>query len=161
MSLLNKSTASKSTISKSTTQPQQQSIEINGRTVAIELSKAAIKALAQRSTPLLAEMELYFSCLIRKKVRFRDATDTAQNADETTPTTPTTSTTSTTVTLGDHLQVCFRPVMTRVCGKDYEGDEPPLTDFPIVNAHAYVPRWLHIDYRKEQWLGEFGFERGK
>jgi len=152
MSLLNKSTASKSTISKSTTQPQQQSIEINGRTVAIELSTAAITALAARVTPLLAEMELFFSCLIRKKVRFRDATATAQNADETT---------STTVTLGDHLQVCFRPVMTRVCGKDYEGDEPPLTDFPIVNARAYVPRWLHIDYRKEQWLGEFGFERGK
>lgn len=70
MSLLNKSTAS-----KSTKQPQQQSIEINGRTVAIELSRAAIKALAQRSTPLLAEMELYFSCLIRKVVRFHEHSD--------------------------------------------------------------------------------------
>ena len=145
----------KSTMNKATKQPQQQSIEINGRTVAIELSKAAIKALAQRSTPLLAEMELYFSCLIRKKVRFRDASDISQGTDENA------ATNATTVTLSGHLQVCFRPVMTRVCGKDYEGDEPPLTDFPIVNAPAYVPRWLHIDYRKNQWQGEFGFDRAK
>ena len=130
-------------------QPQQQSIEMDGRTVAIELSKSAIKALAQRSTPLLAEMELYFSCLIRKQVRFRDATDAPQNEGP-----------ANTVILNEGLQICFRPVMTRACGKDYEGDEPPLTDFPIANARAYVPRWLHIDYRKKQWLGEFGFARG-
>ena len=146
----------KSTMNKATKQPQQQSIEINGRTVAIELSKAAIKALAQRSTPLLAEMELYFSCLIRKKVRFRDALDADQSHDQGGG-----ENSATTVKLSEHLQVCFRPVMTRVCGKDYEGDEPPLTDFPIVNAPAYVPRWLHIDYRKKQWQGEFGFERAK
>ena len=138
-------------MNQSTTHPQQQSVEINGRTVVIELSKAAIKALAQRSTPLLAEMELYFSCLIRKKVRFRDATADAKSDD---------ASTATTVSLSDHLHVRFRPVMTRVCGKDYEGDEPPLTDFPIVNARAYVPRWLHIDFRNNQWQGEFGFERG-
>ena len=128
-----------------------QSIEIDGRSVAIELSKSALKALAKRSTPLLAEMELYFSCLIRKKVRFRDAV-AEPDSDENT---------ASQVTFNEHLQICFRPVMTRVCGKDYEGDEPPLTDFPIVNARAYVPRWLRIDFRKKQWQGEFGFERGE
>jgi hypothetical protein len=45
---------------------------LHGRAVAIELTQAANDALAQRSTPLLAEMELYFSCLVRKKVRFHD-----------------------------------------------------------------------------------------
>jgi hypothetical protein len=128
--------------------PHQQSVEIDGRTVAVTLSNNALKALAQRSTPLLAEMELYFSCLIRKQVRFRDAIVEEQGGDKNTPTT---------VTLDEQLQIRFRPVMTRVCGKDYEGDEPPLTDFPIVKAQAYVPRWLHIDYRKNQWQGEFGY----
>jgi len=137
------------TTSLSTT---QHSIELDGRSIAVKLSKSAIKALAQRSTPLLAEMELYFSCLIRKQVRFRDVSATDKSNDENTPTT---------VAINEHLQVCFRPVMTRVCGKDYEGDEPPLTDFPIVNSRAYVPRWLRIDYRKNQWQGEFGFEHGK
>lgn len=139
-------------MSTAVVQQPQQSIEIDGRPVAVELSKTAIKALAKRSTPLLAEMELYFSCLIRKQVRFRDALTSNENSDEDT---------ISTVTLSDQLQVCFRPVMTRVCGKDYEGDEPPLTDFPIVNGRAYVPRWLRIDYRKKQWQGEFGFERSE
>jgi hypothetical protein len=58
---------------------------------------------------------------------------------------------------GERLRVSFRPVMTSVCGKDYEGDEPPLTDFPIVKPHAYVPHWLRIDYRHGQWQGEFGY----
>lgn len=137
----------------SPTQPQslQQSIEIGGRTIAIELSKAASKALSARSTPLLVEMELYFSCLIRKQVRFCDAKTISSDRD----------TANNTVTLNEHLQVRFRPVMTRVCGKDYEGDEPPLTDFPIFKAQAYVPRWLHIDYRKNQWQGEFGYGDNK
>jgi len=138
-------------INKPAKHPLQQSIEMDGRTVAIDLSKAASKALAQRSSPLLVEMELYFSCLIRKQVNFRDAA-AIDNTGDNTPAS---------VVLNEQLHVCFRPVMTRACGKDYEGDEPPLTDFPIVNAHAYVPRWLRIDYRKNQWQGEFGYGRGE
>ena len=109
-------------------------------------------------------MELYFSCLIRKKVRFRDALNVDQSDDQSGNQGHDQSgdeNSATIVTLSGHRQVCFRPVMTRVCGKDYEGDEPPLTDFPIVNAPAYEPRWLHIDYRKNQWQGEFGFDRAK
>lgn len=118
----------------------QNQIEIDGKTVDVEITTAASNALAQRAIPLVAEMELYFSCLIRKQVRFRDAT--AETGG---------------VRLGDQLRVQFRPVMTRACGKDYEGDEPPLTDFPIVKARAYVPHWLRIDYRNGQWQGEFGY----
>ena len=136
------------------TQPLQQSVEIDGRTVAIELSRAASKALVARTTPLLVEMELYFSCLIRKQVRFRDAAavsdDTADVPGH-----------SHTVKLNERLQISFRPVMTRVCGKDFEGDEPPLTDFPIAKTRPYVPRWLHIDFRKDQWQGEFGYDLGQ
>ncbi|HEC20671.1 MAG TPA: hypothetical protein ENI97_15250 [Gammaproteobacteria bacterium] len=117
------------------------SIAIHDRSLTITTSKAARHALSQRHAPLRVEMELYFSCLIRKQVRFHETL-----ADEA-------------VRVNDQLQVSFRPVMTRACGKDYDGDEPPLTDFPIVNARAYVPRWLHIDYVHGQWQGEFGYEK--
>ena len=114
-------------------------IDIDGKRVDVEITAAANDALSRRSTPLLAEMELYFSCLIRKQVRFRDATDASGTA------------------AGSKLRIHFRPVMTAACGKNYEGDEPPLTDFPIVKAQAYVPHWLRIDYRNGQWQGEFGY----
>lgn len=115
-------------------------IDIDGKTVEVEITAAASDALSRRSAPLMAEMELYFSCLIRKQVRFRDVADDAAG-----------------VKIGNWLRVQFRPVMTAACGKNYEGDEPPLTDFPIVKAQAYVPHWLRIDFRNGQWQGEFGY----
>lgn len=119
----------------------KQQIEFHGRTLELTITPAAENALAQRQTPLLAEMELYFSCLLRKTVRFYEA--------ETRDCTP----------VNDTLSLCFRPVMTRHCGLDYEGDEPPLTDFPISHAERYIPHWLRLDYKKGQWHGEFGYAR--
>ncbi len=121
----------------------QDRTEISGKQIIISLSNTARNALSQRDTPLTVEMELYFSCLIRKRVRFYD---TAQAGDK-----------ALTAQLPPHLQLQFRPVMTRTCGRDYEGDEPPLTDFPIANPTPYVPHWLHIDYRHGEWQGEFGY----
>ena len=110
-------------------------IEIKGKQVVVNLTKAAEKALSLRDKTLIAEMELYFSCLIRKQVRFKENLD----GDLT--------------NVSENLSVRFRPVMT----KSYEGDEPPLEDFPIAKPEAFVPHWLNIDYKKNEWIGEFGF----
>ncbi|MCG6887243.1 MAG: hypothetical protein LJE74_08550 [Proteobacteria bacterium] len=114
-------------------------IKIYNKPVQLQLSSAAQRALAARNKPLYAEMELYFSCLIRLKVRFYDHAEHGNG-----------------ITAGDKLVVSFRPVMTRTCGNDYEGDEPPLTDFPIARKEAFVPKWLRIDFQRGQWIGEFG-----
>lgn len=114
-------------------------IHIDDRPVRVHLSDQAARELATRAQPLVVEMELYFSCLIRKKVRFLEG----PGAD------------ATPVTEG--LAVRFRPVMTRDCGLDYEGDEPPVTDFPIVKEAPFVPKWLTVDYRNGEWSGEFGY----
>jgi len=117
----------------------EKQIEIQGKAVAVTLSKAAEKALAMRDKTLIAEMELYFSCLIRKQVRFKENVE------------------GNLVDVTEQLAVRFRPVMTKTCGIDYEGDEPPLEDFPIEKPEAFVPHWLKIDFKKGQWIGEFGF----
>jgi len=114
-------------------------ITIANKPVKLDLSSAAQQALDARSSPLYAEMELYFSCLIRFKVRFYEKVSHGEG-----------------VAVTDKLVVNFRPVMTEACGKDYEGDEPPLTDFPIVKQDAFVPKWLRIDFRRGEWHGEFG-----
>ena len=114
-------------------------IEIKGKQVVITLTKAAEKALSLRDKILVAEMELYFSCLIRKQVRFKENLD----GDLT--------------NVSENLSVRFRPVMTKSCGTDYEGDEPPLEDFPIEKPEAFVPHWLNLDFKKNEWIGEFGF----
>jgi len=114
-------------------------ITLAGKSVEIRLSAAANAALAQRTTPLLAEMELLFSCLIRKKVRFHEQGVEAG------------------ILVSKVLSVRFRPVMTRACSVSATNGSPPVDDFPIVNVRPYVPHWLTIDYRRGQWLGEFGY----
>jgi hypothetical protein len=116
-------------------------VTVQRRPVRVRLSTTARRALAARRRPLLAEMELYFSCLIRKRVRFRDL-DAAAG----------------TTAVNEHLHLRFHPVMTAACGVDYQGEEPPLTDFPVTNPAAFVPHWLEIDFRHGDWVGRFGFD---
>lgn len=114
-------------------------VKLNGKSVEVRLTKSAEHALSRRQQPLMAEMELYFSCLIRLKVRFYEQAD--GNGIE----------------VNDKLQLRFRPVMTASCDNNYIGDEPPLTDFPIQKPAAFTPHWVEIDFRHGQWLGEFGY----
>lgn len=115
-------------------------IEMEGKQIDVEITPEASSVLSQRHHPLLAELELYFSCLIRKQVRFHDSTDVQMSLPVT-----------------ENLSLSFRPVMTQRCGKDYEGDEPPLTDFPIHNVKPYIPHWVKIDFLSGRWHGEFGY----
>lgn len=116
-------------------------IVIDDKPLMVHLTHAAEAALRQRTSPLVAELELYFSCMIRKRVRFH----TVVRSDRT-------------VTATENLSVSFRPVMTEQCGLDTDTDEKPLlADFPIVRPAAYVPHWLRIDYKGGEWVGEFGY----
>jgi hypothetical protein len=114
---------------------------LEGKSFRVTLSDAAQRALAQRSTPLIAEMELYFSCLIRLRVRFYERDEEA-NA---TPINP-------------QLSVRFRPVMSRRCDLHEVNGKSPLGDFPIVKRTPYVPHWLRLDYKNGEWVGEFGYK---
>jgi len=120
----------------------QRTVEILGRKVRVEWSDAADRQLQTLAEPLPVEMELYFSCLIRKAVRFgRDAQ--AANFASVSP----------------QLKVGFRPIMTKACNvKDFEV-EPPVEDFPIVKPEAFVPKRLTIDYRNGKWSGDFFLQR--
>jgi len=112
-----------------------------GKTIRLSLSPKAKKKLVELKQPLCAEMELYFSCLIRKKLRFNHHCS-ADNS----------------VRVTDKLHLSFHAIMTKACKNDFAGDEPPTTDFPIANIRPYIPRWLKIDYRSGHWRGEFGYD---
>ena len=122
----------------------QTTVEILGKKVLVEWSSSADKKLQELTEPLAVEMELYFSCLIRKAVRFgRDAQ--AVNFAFAAP----------------KLKIGFRPVMTKACKvSDFEG-EPPLEDFPIVKPEAFVPKRLTIDFRRGKWIGEFFLQKNQ
>jgi len=117
-------------------------IDIDGRGLDLSLSQAAQAALQQRDEPLYVEMELYFSCMIRKQVRFYEQPMHTDFQGVT-----------------ELLQVGFRPVMTQRCGLHDSDGPPPVTDFPIARADKFVPHWLHLDFHHGQWQGEFGYQQ--
>ena len=124
-------------------------VEMLGKQISVELSNKASQQLHKLETPLVIEMELYFSCLIRKQVRvYEELSDPVVEKLEG----PFSS------QFAEMMHIAFRPVMTKACSvSSCEGDSPPLSDFPIKNPHSYIPKWLKLDYRKGQWCGDFGY----
>jgi hypothetical protein len=111
------------------------------RELRLDLTSSAEKQLGRQTNPLDIEMELYFSCLVRKRVYFRDAphADVAARA-----------------ALTERVGVSFRPVVGRP-GAVCSVAEAPLDAVKLVRPEAFTPRWLRIDYRSGAWCGEFGY----
>ncbi|MGV8934644.1 MAG: hypothetical protein ACOH1I_08475 [Gallionellaceae bacterium] len=118
----------------------QVTAEILGKKILIEWTESAEQAMAALATPLVIEMELYFSCLIRKAVRF-NAKGELPHAVAVTP----------------KMTVGFRPVVTKACSVSDIGDdeEPPVEDFKLTKPEAFVPKKLFVDFKRGQWLGKF------
>jgi hypothetical protein len=107
---------------------------LQGRPLQLEVSEAAQRRLLQRSEPLCLELELYFSCLIRKRVYVRDDPSTDGY-----------------IPLNEWLLVRFHPVVIRSCAiSDCDDGKAPLMDMPVVRPERYFPYWLRLDY----WHGE-------
>ena len=116
-----------------------------GKQIELEVSRSAEQHLSERDVPLYVEMELYFSCLLRKRIRVYETL--VEPAGE-----------NFSVRYSDKLQINFRPVMTKTCSiSSCEDGKPPLSDFPIQKPHSYIPRWLKLDFCKGKWCGDYGY----
>jgi hypothetical protein len=123
----------------------EQRVRLHGREIRVALTRAARHATAGLVEPLVVEMELFFSCLVRKQVLVKPLADTTLPREELVP-------------LGGPLLLGFRPVVSEQCRIADLGDEaPPLKTMPVTKPAAYIPHWLRLDFRKGQWLGEFGY----
>jgi hypothetical protein len=117
-------------------------ITMNGREVEVRWTPAAALALAARDTPVYVELELYFSCLVKKFVHFRD-----QPRREAT------------VAVSDRLFLYFRPVTSTAC--TFEVAErlgrQPEKDIDSEALHHVAPKRVFIDYVDGQWRGSYEF----
>ena len=120
----------------------QTTIEIDGKPVQVSTTKEADAILSSRELPLTVEMELFFSNLLRKKVRFF----IDDNKDDLA------------VHINNKLAIRFRPVMLGYCSNS-NIESCTIADFPIVKKSPYIPKWLKIDFRFGHWFGEFGYTR--
>ncbi len=120
-------------------------VHIHGRALRVRVSEAAARLLAGRAGGTVAELELYFSCLVRKRVRFLPAGERDRAELPAGPA---------------GLRVRLRPVAGRACGVEEAADGQPLEALPVVRPEAFVPRWLHVDAGPRGLVGSFGFTEG-
>ncbi|HUW97518.1 MAG TPA: hypothetical protein VMV40_01575 [Acidiferrobacter sp.] len=124
---------------------QSVNIEVTHKAFSVELTSAASRALDARSEPLVVEMELFFSCLVRKRLRWGKQVPTEVGTLSGVP--------------HAKLQVWFHPVMAQHCDLPDNDDLSalPLMDFPLARKEAFTPRWLHLDYHGGEFRGDFGW----
>jgi hypothetical protein len=116
--------------------------QLGDRTLELRLSPTAAWALREQRDRLDIEMELYFSCLVAKRVYFRSAgrPDVAARAQ-----------------LTDSVSVSFRPVVTESCWVRDVDAAPEVEMLSMVRTAPFTPRWLALDYVHGCWSGRFGF----
>jgi len=120
--------------------PRKRSSTVVLRDVALNVSwtSRAEAALQFRDKPLIAEMQLYFSCMVKKRVLFHDTTEFE------------------TVTVNEKLKVLFRPVQSQQCSpQEFAQNHPVKQEFKTTSAIKMKPKSLEIDYKNNHWVGSY------
>ena len=112
--------------------------EIAGKSVTVTMSSEAADVLRDRDVPLVAEAEILFSCLIRKRLSFRDASPDLLSWP-----------------IADNLHVSVRPVLYELCRPEAGATEPNIVDFPVADIAALVPKSIHIELQDGELAGTF------
>lgn len=130
------------------------------KSMMVKLSKAATEQSLKLDNILLIEIQIYFSCLLGKRLAFytsSNVNNVSINGTWQVENELFTSMIEDAEQLTDNIYVRFNTVMTKSCPvSDYIGP-PPVTDFTIRNQKPYVPNWLRIDFKKGLWSGEYGW----
>lgn len=104
----------------------------------IEWTSRAEKLLSQPTQNIIVEMQLYFSCVVKKRVLF-----TKQAEFKVIP-------------VNDNLSVAFHPVESASCDPvEFAKNFPAKRELDSVSAKKMRPRALQIDYKNNVWQGEF------
>ena len=104
----------------------------------VRWTERAERALSTRARPLAIEMQIYFSCVVKKRVLFLD--ESGGNVFR----------------FGSTLNLSFRPVEASSCDPvTFAAYYPERRPFTSPAARRMHPRELRLDYRKGRWHGEF------
>ena len=115
-------------------------LQLQGRPLELRWSNRAEHELQRNRQPLIIELQLYFSCVVKKRVLFHRHADFA------------------TTRIDDRLEIAFRPIASAACDPDeFARHYPAGRDLSTGPAARMVPAIAEIDYRAGRWEGEFRY----
>ena len=111
---------------------------LTGRRLQILATRRAIREQERRRQPLGVEMQLYFSCVVKKRVLFHEGE--MPDGER----------------VGDNLILVFRPVEALACDPvEFAAGYPERRQFTSSAAGKMHPSHLRLDFRKGDWHGDF------
>jgi len=114
------------------------SSDIRDKRIEVKWTQRANKALNSRSSSLIIEMQIYFSCVVKKRVLFHNESDLE------------------TITINDKLRISSRTVQSESCDAvEFAKNFPVKDELTSASARNMRPSLLYIDYINQQWAGEF------
>lgn len=114
------------------------SVEVNGRQLDVYLTQRAKKALQARSSPMVVELQILFSCVVKKRVVFEYEGNTGVK------------------TADGLLELVCRVTRSNECSpEEFAAGYPVKNELHTEQARNMVPRTLYIDFKGGQWSGEF------
>ena len=117
---------------------------LNNSAISIYVSERAMTYLDERGKPVYVGMELYFTHFMMKNVVFSD-----QKPD------------NEVTKITDEIYLYFTPLQTKRCSiKELKGDKTDLIEIPVKREGALVPKYIKIDYKNGEWLGDFTWKSG-
>lgn len=118
----------------------QRLVPLRGKTLLVRWTARAEQELARRDGPLQVQMQLYFSCVVKKRVCFPEAGDTPQDA----------------IAIDGRFLIQLRTVQSDRCDPiSFAANYPIQAELDSEQAGHMRARELRIDYRQSQWQGEF------
>lgn len=116
------------------------SIDIRGKKMAILYTKRAVKALQKRETSLIAELQLYFTCVVQKRVVFHETSQLE------------------TIQANDNLAISYQTVQSNTCDPvEFAEKHPVKKELNSKGAQSMRPSAFKIDFKNGEWLGDFSF----
>jgi hypothetical protein len=118
----------------------RRTVQLEGREVEVRWTRRAERALQASPQPLIVELQLYFSCVVKKRVVFHQQADFA------------------TTRVNGRLEIAFRPIASRACDPgEFALHYPAGKDLSAGPAARMIPRSVEIDFRRGDWEGQFGY----
>jgi len=134
----------------------QKKLTFHGKELDIQLSSAAEKQSKTLSSTVVIEIQIYFSCLLGKRLAFysHESIDNVYPLDKD----AFSEILADSQIVTENIKLRFNTVMTKACSVSEQAGPPPVTDFKIANQKPYVPSWLTIDYNNGIWSGKYGWD---
>lgn len=116
------------------------SVDIRGKTMDIFYSKRAEQALLKRDTSLIAELQLYFTCVVQKRVVFHEHSNLE------------------TISAKPNLEIAYHTVQSNACDPvEFAEKHPVKKELNSKGAQSMRPSLFKVDFRNGTWIGDFSF----